>query len=384
MCNEKRKRIATKGQAIGDTSQKGATDMQDQLLLRAYREGDERGLVELRKAVYPHRGYGLEHWMGWRRRMYQENPAGAGKIWLAEHESRIVAQRPLILMNLKIDNEIIRIGQTIDLMTHPGYRRRGVFSKLERYVLDEAKQQGICLIIGFPNKAAHPGHVKSGWLDVATMQVVFKPLNWVNVLKTRIKNKFVLKLGEISGTLADKTFYREKRVPTIEGLTIAHVSSFDDRVNELWCTLRGQYRIMVAKDKNYLNWRYCTIPGVNYSIYVAEKAGEISGYLVFRCVQMKQISVGVVFEILAQSGDIAQCLVSQTIEHCRRQKVDLIYYSAIANKAGVNAFRKNGFISVPFIKGGRFCAYSSASHISTEFLRVRQNWLVQLGDSDMI
>lgn len=384
MPTDNRKRVATKGKTIGNFSRKGAKDMQYQLLLRAYKEGDEAGIVELRKAVYPDRKYDLEHWRGWWRRMYQENPAGAGEIWLAERETKIVGQYPLILMNLKIDSEIIRVGQNIDLMTHPDHRRQRIFSRLEKHALDEAKQKGICVVIGFPNKAAHPGHIRSGWFDIAPMRVLFKPLNWENVLKIRIRNRFVLKLGKVSGNLADKVLYRAKRIPSVKGLTIARVSSFDERINELWMGLCGQYRIMVVRDRDYLNWRYCSVRGVDYSIYIAEKEGQVCGYLVLRCAQRKQIEVGIICDIFARSDDVAQCLVSQAIEHCKRQRVDLIYYSAIANKAYAKAFRKNGLICMPFIKGGRFCAYSSASRISKEFLGNPQNWLVQLGDSDMI
>ena len=57
---------------------------------------------------------------------------------------------------------------------------------------------------------------------------------------------------------------------------------------------------------------------------------------------------------------------------------------AIANEQHLKAVRRNGFMSVPFAKGIRFCAYSSSPHISKDFLKNPRNWFVQIGDSDVI
>lgn len=354
------------------------------MLVRVYEEGDEEKILELWKAVYPEREYDPEKWLRWWRWMYKENPFGKAQIWLAEHDGKIVGQYPLIFMNLKIGGEILRASQNIDLMTHPDYQHQGIFSKLERIALDNAKEDGAYITIGFPNDAAYPGHIKSGWFDVATMQVMFKPLNWNNTLRIRVSNIFLSKLCATGASFVYRIFYRAAEPHLVEDLAISRVPFFDDRINEFWANMSDQYKIMVVRDRDYLNWRYCAIPGVDYSIYIAQKMGQICGYLVLRCMPREQIKVGIVFDILAQSEETAQGLVSEAIKHCKREKADLIYYRMIVNKTYIKAFRKNGFISLPFIRGGRFCAYSTDPHISREFLRDPKNWLVQLGDSDMI
>ncbi len=299
-------------------------------------------------------------------------------------DGKIVGQYPLIFMNLKIGGEILRASQNIDLMTHPDYQHQGIFSKLERIALDNAKEDGAYITIGFPNYAAYPGHIKSGWFDVAAMQVMFKSLNWNNTLRIGVSNIFLSRLCATGASLVDKTFYRAQEPHLVEGLVINRVPFFDDRINEFWANISNHYKIMVVRDRNYLNWRYVTVPDVDYSIYIAEKAAEIWGYLVLRCMERDQTKVGIIFVTLAQSQNIAQCLVSEAIKHCEQEKADLVYYSMIANKTHIKGFRRNGFISVSFIKGGRFCAHSNDPNISREFLRDPENWLVQLGDSDMI
>jgi len=348
--------------------------------IRAYKEGDEKGIFRLDKAVHPSEASDLEQWMRWWQWMYKKNPHGAAKIWLADYNGTIVGQYPLIFMKMKIGNEILRVSQNIDLMTHPNYRYQGMFSKLERHALDEAEREGIYITIGFPNKAAYPGHIKSGWFDIGTIRLMLKTLNWRNVLKAHVRNKYLLMLLAIGTSLISKGFFRT-RSSHIEGLTISQVPCFDDRIDDFWDRISNQYKIMVVRDKDYLNWRYGT-PDVSYSIFVAEKGREILGYLVLRYFQQEDIRVARIFDIAAQSEEIIHCLVSKAVEYCEQQQADLIYYAMIANKTYLRTLRKNGFFSLPFRNGGQFCAYSSSPHISRAFLQDHRNWLVQIGDSD--
>lgn len=353
--------------------------------IRAYREGDEEGIFELDKSVHPSLERNRDQWMRWWRWMYKENPAGNGRIWLADHDGKIVGQYAIIPVVMKIVSETITGSQSLDTVTHPDYRRQGMFETLAKEVYREAARDSIHIVYGFPNEFSYPGFIKKlGWFDVAAMQTMVKPLNWGNALKTRVNNKLLLKLCAIGGSLLDKTIYSAKKTPVMEGLTVTQISSFDERINEFWAKVSTQYQIMVVRNKDYLNWRYVTVPDVDYTIYVAEKAREIYGYLVLRCMQREQAKLGVIFDILAQSEQVAQYLISKVLQHCRQEKVDLVYSSIIANKTHLNAIRKNGFISMPSVKGERFCGYSSSPHISKEFLEDPQNWLVQIGDSDRV
>lgn len=353
--------------------------------MRAYRDGDEEGILELWKAVIPERQYNREQWMRWWHWQYKENPAGMGKIWLAEHNDKIVGQYAIIPVVMTIAGKTILGAQSVDTMTHPDYRRQKIFEILAKKVYDEAEKDGIFIVYGFPGELSYPGFIsKLAWFDVGTMQAMFKPLNWANALNLKISNKFLLRLGTISGNILQKVAYRAKNPPVVEGLTIAQISYFDECINDFWVKVSSEYEIKVVRNKDYLDWRYFAIPDIDYSIYIAEKAGGIYGYLVLRCIQREGANSGVIFDILTQSEQVAQCLVSKALEHCRREKVDLVSYWMIAGKTYFNALRKNGFISIPVIKGGPFCAYSSSPHISRAFLADSKNWLVQIGDSDTI
>ena len=356
--------------------------------IRPYKEGDEEGILELWKAVYPAESYDQERWTRWWHWMYKENPAAQGKIWLwlAEDDGKIVGHSAIIPIVMKIGSETVTGFQSIDTMTHPSYRHQGIYETLAKKAYAEAAMEGVHIGYRFPNKNSHPIAIKKlNWLDVATKQIVFKPYHWRNTIRLRVKNKFLAEVLAIGANLVfNKMLVRTQRASIVEGLTITRISSFDKRIDGLWNRISDQYPIVVIRNKDYLNWRYCAVPNIDYSICVAEKAKEICGYLVLRCLLMEQTKVGLIFDILAESEQIAQCLISKAVEQCEQDGVDVIYCSLITNKMYLKALKRNGFISSPFVKGYWLCAYSSSHYISKEFLKDPQNWYIQVGDSDAI
>ena len=58
-----------------------------------------------------------------------------------------------------------RLGSiVVDVMSHPDYRKQGMFTALGRAGLADAGQAGIDFSFGFPiRKEVMPGHLKVGW-----------------------------------------------------------------------------------------------------------------------------------------------------------------------------------------------------------------------------
>ena len=354
---------------------------QDNWSIRPYREGDEGKIFELQKAVHPERQNESERWFKWWHWKYKEVPCGI-RTWLAEDNGKILAQLSAIIMNLKVGNDIIKAAQFMDSVTHPDYRRQGIITTLTRNLQYELKQNGVHILYGFPNALSYQINKKLGAFDIAAMHKMIKVFKWESALRKRISNQFLLKLCAMVGNLLNNTFLRVSRAPAVSGLSISKVSCFDERINEFWDRVSKQFKIIFERRKDYLNWRFSAVPDVNYSMYVAKKAGMILGYLVMRCRQDGCPKTAAIYDLLAESEEVAQCLLHTVVEYCRRDGMDYVYWVGIANKTYLGAFRKRGFISIPFRKKGEFYIYSSSPNISGDFLRNPQNWLVQTGDSD--
>jgi hypothetical protein len=356
--------------------------MNKALSIRACKEGDEDEIFELTKAVWEEQVPEKERWMGGWQWMHIDNPAGISRTWLAEHDSKLVGQYPVIMENMKVEDKIIKGAQLIDTMTHPQYRHRGICSTLGGKALTEMEKGEIHLVYCFPTQQVYPLHMKSGWLDVCAFQVMIKPLNLKNILQKRfIHSRLLLSIFTGVGNLIIKAFFRSKKVPDEDISKVREISHFDERINEFWNTVSSDYNIIRIRDKKYLNWRYVDIPNANYIIYLAEEGGKICGYIILGCKDASGLIFGSIYDIIAPSdrGDIIQGLIAKAVEHFNEEKADAIFSQMVPNKIYRKALLKSGFI--PYFRSkGRFIAYNASTKLSEAYLKNPKNWFIQLGD----
>lgn len=61
-------------------------------------------------------------------------------------------------------NKKVNAAQCTDAMTHPGFRRQGLFLQLARLTMNACGESGTRLLFGFPNQYSLPGFLKKlGW-----------------------------------------------------------------------------------------------------------------------------------------------------------------------------------------------------------------------------
>jgi len=343
-------------------------------------------MLELYRAVYGET-LGRDEWLEQWRWKYRRNPAGKPVIWLAEAGGRLVGQYPLNPVRMKVGEEIFTGVQMVELMTHPDYRRRGVSLALARKALDEARDRGLGLAYGFPNRMAYPTHMMAGYADVGATAAWIRPFNAGNILKRRLKSGLLAGAGGAFAGAILKAFYREVAAPAAEGLSVSEVASFDGRADELWGVVSRQHRIAVVRDMGYLNWRYAEVPGVKFTIYIAEKAGKLLGYAVLKCEEQGGLVFGRIFElvVLPGQGAVARHLLHRAGEHFQRAGADLIIYRLLGNRAYNRYLRKGGFIRAGWLGSrARFIARPASPDIPVALLAAKENWFVQSGDSDAV
>ena len=155
----------------------------------------------------------------------------------------------------------------------------------------------------------------------------------------------------------------------------------------MWAKVSNDYKIIVVRDKEYLNWRYVDVPDVDYAIYLAEKEGQILGYTVLKCENQQGLIFGRIFELIApiSQEQVAQSLILRAVEFFNEEKADLVIYRMIGNKALRRILRKSGFIYSGIVsRRAHFIAHPNTPKVSETFLRDPEHWFVQTGDADTI
>lgn len=354
--------------------------------VRGYKNGDEDGIIQLIQLAFK---WDDKKYWNWR---YRDNHAGIGRIWLADDAGKIVGHYAMIPLKMKIGDETVTASLSADIVTHPDYRRQGIFETLARKAYTEAGKEGVHILCVFPNEFSYHGFIKKlGYFEVCRLNTFVKPLNLENAMKRYFNNRFLRKFCASIGNLMINLFYRTKKSPEVDGLTITRVSLFDDRIDDFWRRVSNDYDIIVVRSKEYLNWKYVEVPlltdfsnNTNFVIYVAEKEGQICGYVILKSEKQRDLLFGRIYDLIAPLGqeEVISCLISKAIEYFKREKVNLIYCGMIADKTYYTIFRKNGFIPSRIIIKRHFCAHSSHPEISRTHLKNPKHWFIQMGDSE--
>jgi GNAT superfamily N-acetyltransferase len=368
--------------------------------VRTYRKGDEEGVLELMRIRGIERTN--EEWL-WE---YERNPFGH-LIGVSEYEGQIVGHMALVFTYLKVGDEVVKGSQAVDLEVHPKFRRQGMFLAIGMFLKEEARRQGIEILYGFPNEPARSGHLKYGWFDVCQVPLLMKPINMDKVAQAfifrhkrisflnrhKLSRNVVKAIFQISYAIVDFFFrisnWIEYKNPT-KNLEIRTIESFDNRVDDLWKKASMGYTVVVARNKRYLNWRYFGKPNAPYKVLLAEKNGELLGYIVLLARKEDELRFGYIVDVFAPGYEktVLQSLILQGIEYFRQENVDLILCLMMEKSRSGHVYyktlRSNGFIpyfvqpTVPLI------ALVNSQRLSRGLFEDSRNWYVTMGDSDGI
>ena len=135
---------------------------------------DGQAIIELYDIVWPEDKPDLNHWK-WE---FLDNPVGAIFTFIAEVDGKIVGQSGLLPTWLNWNGKKILGAQAIDAMTHPAYRKKGIYTSLAKESDAYAASQGVSIFYGIPNDLSYPIRVKKlGFADLGAIPYLVKILD---------------------------------------------------------------------------------------------------------------------------------------------------------------------------------------------------------------
>lgn len=153
--------------------------------------------------------------------------------------------------------KLVKSGLCNNVFVTPEYQGFHLFTKLGRYVLSKAGEQGVQILIGFPNENSLPGHRRVGWTAF--------PKNYYLETK-RIKDV-------VSGKIVDER---------ISPLTSFNLRFWEKAFSDFALSIADGRSFSIVKEVEYFSWRYFKRPSGNYSIFFFQEKGRVRGYVVFK------------------------------------------------------------------------------------------------------
>lgn len=84
---------------------------------------------------------------------------------------------------------------------------------------------------------------------------------------------------------------------------ITNVLHFGEHFNDLWNRAKYGYRMTLARDADYLNWRFQDFPLHSYDVLALWQGEALRGYVVTRLEHKEDRTNGLIVDIFTESGD---------------------------------------------------------------------------------
>lgn len=348
--------------------------------VRAYKPEDKEQTFALMEAVAGHApDRELYEWY------IERNPYLPNLGWVADDNGKIVGRYGMVPMELQVQGKRQLIAQAVEIMTHPDYRRQGMFPAMASQVFADLPALGITFAIGFPNDAARPGHQKFGWKELGWITAAVRPLHAQAVSRRLFKNPAAATLAGIGSDLALKLLFDWRRPHGLESVRTQIIERFDPTYDDLWQRVSARYPISLVRDSRYLNWRYIDCP---YS-YIARSFlidDKLVGGSVVRMVKRPEGVEGHICDLIldAERPWLFDVAIHHALKDCRAASADFLGFRIQSPDNYLERFTHFGarqyqgkMILIAYDKllpQGAWPVDHTDLH----------NWLVTFGDSDAI
>ncbi len=297
--------------------------------------------------------------------------------YVAEIDDKIVGayiKKPYLL---KIGDKKI-VGYCGGPIVAKGYRGNWIYPKLTFKVFEEVRQlEG--MVYGFPNRVITFLVKRTGVKFIKDIPEYVKIFTPRFLTKTKTKNKLLSKLLMPAAWLK-LNFDSPYRIYDDGDMEIKKINQFDERINYFWEKVAPDYPIILIRDREYLNWRYVEEPHKQYTIFIAEKNGQILGYIILdiRRLQEDESHCAILDFLTIRDDAVVLKLLSFAINFLRNQKVDVVT-CLTSHSYQAQALKKFGFVKGRYSK--TLSAISYSPEVDVSFFLNPENWFITGGET---
>ena len=349
-------------------------------IVRKYRPEDKQQCLALMEAVSGHApDRAVWDWY------IERNPYGADMGWVADDHGRICGRYGMIPLELQVQGKRIPITQAVEIMTHPDYRKQGMFPAMAAQVFADLPGMGYDLAIGFPNDAARPGHVKFGWKEPGFVPASLRPIHTSVVARRFYRNPVKAALAGIAGDIYLTLFLNWRKPNGLDRVASTKIERFDSRFDDLWQRVGARYPIALVRDSRYLNWRYADCP-FSYIKRSFEIDGKLVGSSIVRVLPRGGATEGHICDLIldADPSRLFDVAAYHAVQDCRAAGADLVGFRMQSPDNYLERFTAFGARRYQ----GKMILIVYDKNLPPEGLGVDptdlNNWLISMGDSDAI
>jgi hypothetical protein len=323
-------------------------ELNTEIRYREYQEGDEKSIVKLFNFVF-NRNLTLSDWK-W---TYEKNPLNRIDIILAFNDNNLVGQSAGTPLQFSFNDIIVQTTRIQNVMVHPNYRGRGIFTGTLAGLTDHIYRNKLDLVVTFPNNNSLPAFIRK--LDyhhignIPTFSIPVPSLNLPGSAKITIKIDDSILFNEI-----DREF--------------------------MYSNL-NEYKIFNYRDLNYLHWRFNRKSGKKYYILRAFLKGKLAALVIFKFYLNSQ-SVDLVEFFVRAKTNIIDDLLAKIISFYKKQNLSFNSFNiwSLPHYSYYDFLIESGFVQTNF---STHIVTKSFSPKTRGGFDLQTSYYISMGDSDV-
>jgi len=253
------------------------------------------------------------------------------------------ACNPRLAVSRGDDATLAVVGETGDVMTRPEWRKRGLFSGLDRAAMGEAQQRGWAFAFGLPNRRSAHIFLELGWRRIGTVRP------WTFVLRVdehsrawRRRDGWWKALG-IGRLQRQGERARAAARSRLGSLVREPLQSFPREVEQLSRRVEPRFAFMLRRTKDYLDWRFLKAPsGLHRALALRGPQRELLGYVVVQSPRPQKL-VGYLIDLVAADDRDVPALIELGLAELERAGASVVEATAIDGSWWSARLAENGF-----------------------------------------
>src|SRR5579859_893321 len=275
--------------------------------IRPYQPGDETELVALFAQVFG-RAISVDHWH-WK---LKGRPAPVENVWVAvADDGRVIGQYAGIPVQVQLGGRPAPAMVSVDTMTAPDFRRRGILTTLGAAIYASWRAAGVAAVLGLPNQQWGSRTTALGWTTLFPLRWLRCPLHIERALARpgRLPTPLIVPARAAGGAMLAAWHPWRRGSSPRRGLDVRRLAIGAPELDVLWTRLAPTYESLLVRDRAWVDWRYGQAPGLDYQVLLAHAGGEPRGYLAYRCAEARGRTTGYIADLFTAPDDPAPAAV---------------------------------------------------------------------------
>lgn len=320
----------------------------------------------------------------WYLDMNPYNFGGKNMLYVMKEGERVIAADGLFPFELYSGERVYKSAHSVLSMTHPDYKRQGIFRAMTENSLRAAAEAGIDIVLGLANKNSFGAYKKFGWQTLFEKRVFIRPVHIYGRLRRKLKVALLAGLGAMLFYGVDfvRRYFLNKRGGGYGQLMF---DSVPREAAECFDKYKRHYGNMIARDFVYLDYRYNKRPDKDYKTLVITKDDDVEGFAVLRLCPVGDHSMVSVAEFFCNPADAAavDALISAVLKFAFERAAEYIVVCVGGVSALSSAFAKAGFsVNQKPLINNMMIAYPVSDIDGFDLLTGAERWYISQGDGE--